>query len=126
MMAVIEAARIVRAYDPSTGTRRFAAAAARVSSRTCIGRPSSRRVPPPWLVDEQDACFILRDANGWALAYVYFADESGRRAAKLLTKDEARPDGGELRQAAGAAAAKGLRSTARTKPSARERRGRTH
>jgi len=30
--------------------------------------PSSRRVPPPWLVDEQEACFIVRDANGQALA----------------------------------------------------------
>ena len=33
----------------------------------------------------------MRDANGQALAYVYFEDEPGRRAAtKLLSKDEAR------------------------------------
>jgi hypothetical protein len=53
--------------------------------------PSGRRFPPPWSVEEQDACFIVRDRGGQALAYVYFEDEPGRRsAAKLLSKDEAR------------------------------------
>jgi len=38
-----------------------------------------RRFPPPWSVDEtNDACFIVRDHNGEALAYVY---EGGRRSA---------------------------------------------
>jgi hypothetical protein len=51
----------------------------------------SRRFPTPWSVEETDACFVVRDHNGQALAYVYSEDERGRRsAAKLLTKDEAR------------------------------------
>ena len=51
-------------------------------------RRTSRRPGP---VEETDACFIVRDANGQALAYVYFEEEPGRRsAAKLLTRDEAR------------------------------------
>ena len=57
---------------------------------------SSRRFPPPWSVDEADSnldrrSFIVRDANGQALAYVYFeGEQSQRAAAKLLTRDEAR------------------------------------
>jgi hypothetical protein len=54
-------------------------------------RPSPRCFPLPWIVEEQDACFVVRDHNGQALAYVYFEDEPGRHsAAKLLTRDEAR------------------------------------
>ena len=52
---------------------------------------TSRRFPSPWSVEETDACFIVRDANGQALTYVYFEEEPGRRAAAhLLTRDEAR------------------------------------
>ena len=52
---------------------------------------TSRRFPPPWTIKELAECFIVRDANGQALAYVYFEDEPGRRsAARLLTRDEAR------------------------------------
>jgi len=50
-----------------------------------------RRFPPPWTVEEQAACFVVRDHSGQALAYVYFEDEPSRRtAAKMLTRDEAR------------------------------------
>jgi len=49
------------------------------------------RFPPPWSVEELEACFVVRDHDGQQLAYVYFEDEPGRRsAAKLLTRDEAR------------------------------------
>jgi hypothetical protein len=52
---------------------------------------SARRFPPPWSVEELDACFIVKDSAGQKLAYIYFEDEPGRRAAaKLLSGDEAR------------------------------------
>ena len=51
-----------------------------------------RRFPPPWDIEEHNrSCFIVRDNNGQALAYVYFETEPGRRtAANLLARDEAR------------------------------------
>ena len=54
--------------------------------------PSRRRFPQRWTIEElNDACFVVSDANGQKLAYVYFEDEPGRRAVtKLLTRDEAR------------------------------------
>jgi hypothetical protein len=63
--------------------------------------PAARRFPPPWTLDEaNDACFIVRDHNGQALAYVYFEDEPERQtAAHLLTRDEAQR---EARSAASA------------------------
>jgi len=44
---------------------------------SCISEP--RRLPPPWTVEEQAACFVVRDHNGQQLAYVYFEDQPGRR-----------------------------------------------
>ena len=53
--------------------------------------PSPRRFPPLWSVEELEACFVVRDRSGQALAYVYFEDEPGwRLAAKLLSKHGAR------------------------------------
>jgi hypothetical protein len=42
---------------------------------------TTRRFPPPWSVEELEACFVVRDHNGQQLAYVYFEDEPGRRSA---------------------------------------------
>ena len=61
------------------------------SNATPACRETACHFPPPWSVEETDACFIVRDANGQALAYVYFEEEPGRRsAARLLTRHEAR------------------------------------
>jgi hypothetical protein len=40
---------------------------------------AQRHLPPPWPVEELDACFVVRGRNGQQLAYVYFDDEPGRR-----------------------------------------------
>ena len=45
--------------------------------RAVLERMPERRFPPPWTVEETDACFIVRHANGQALAYVYFEEERG-------------------------------------------------
>jgi hypothetical protein len=52
--------------------------------RSPLSAPA-RRFLPPWSVEETDACFIVRDANGQALAYTYFEDEPGRRSAAHLS-----------------------------------------
>jgi hypothetical protein len=52
---------------------------------------SARRFSLPWTIEDNGACFIIRDANGHALACAYYEVEPGRRAAaNLLTRDEAR------------------------------------
>jgi DNA-binding NtrC family response regulator len=46
---------------------------------------------PPWSVDEQATCFVVRDDKGEVFATVYYEQDPVRRAAtKLPTKDEAR------------------------------------
>jgi hypothetical protein len=53
---------------------------------------ATRRFPAPWTIDEMPACFVVRDREGQALAYVYFEEEAGRQSAsKLLSKDDAWP-----------------------------------
>ena len=49
-----------------------------------------RPFPPPSTIEDNGACFIVRDGDKQAMAYVYFENEAGRRSsAKLLTRDEA-------------------------------------
>jgi hypothetical protein len=41
-----------------------------------------RRFPPPWTIEELDACFVVKDASGQKLAYIYF-EEEGRGWQKI-------------------------------------------
>jgi hypothetical protein len=52
--------------------------------------PSPPRFPPPWTAEETDACFIVRDANGQALAYVCFRGRA-RELPDLLGRPKATP-----------------------------------
>jgi hypothetical protein len=50
-----------------------------------------RRFPAPWRADKIPGGYVVRDANGQALAFVYSRDSDAEaRQAKVLTKDEAR------------------------------------
>ena len=62
-----------------------------------------RRFPAPWQIDETEACFIVRDRNKQALAYVYFEEEQGRAiGCKAADPGLGETDSGEYRNAAGA------------------------
>jgi hypothetical protein len=53
--------------------------------------PAPRRFPPPWKAEKIPGGYLVRDANGQALAYVYSrATETDAMQAKVLTDDEAR------------------------------------
>jgi len=41
--------------------------------------PSTRRFPPPWSIEERQESFIVKDANGQSLAYLYFENEPQRQ-----------------------------------------------
>ena len=36
---------------------------------------TERRFPPPWTAEVTPNCFIVRDANGQALSYIYYESE---------------------------------------------------
>ena len=63
---------------------------------------SPHRFPRPWSAEVTPNCFIVRDANGQALSYVYYENEPGRRsAAKLLSEDEVRRIASNIAKLAG-------------------------
>jgi hypothetical protein len=60
---------------------------------------------PSWTVKELEESFLVQDATGQALAYLYFDDEPSPATSDQAAHARRSPaHGGELRQAAGAAA----------------------
>jgi hypothetical protein len=52
---------------------------------------TGRRFPPPWRADKIPGAYVVRDANGQALIYIYSRDNDAEALqAKVLTTDEAR------------------------------------
>ena len=50
-----------------------------------------RRLPPPWHADKFSGGYVVRDAIGFAVAYVYGrSTEAEAMEAKQMTMDEAR------------------------------------
>jgi hypothetical protein len=52
----------------------------------------TRRFEPPWHVEEGPECFIVESANGYQVAFVYYATnpKNGIERASRHSKDEAR------------------------------------
>lgn len=50
-----------------------------------------RRFPPPWTAEELKESFVVKDATGQALAYLYFGDDHYRRSVtNRISRDETR------------------------------------
>jgi len=58
--------------------------------------PSPRRFPPPWSAELTPNCFIVRDADGQQLAYVYYESEPGRQSAAKRTRKADRSAAGVI------------------------------
>jgi hypothetical protein len=49
-----------------------------------------RRYPPPWKVEEHPESYIVTDARGQPLAYVYFENEPTRQSTtRRINQDDA-------------------------------------
>jgi hypothetical protein len=52
-------------------------------------RSPRRRFPPPWTAEEaNNACFIVKDANGFAVSYVYSGTAHWRKQSQAAWRGE--------------------------------------
>jgi hypothetical protein len=55
-----------------------------------IGMATRRRYPPPWKIEEGSESYVVTDATGQKLAYVYFENEPVRQGImKRISRDDA-------------------------------------
>jgi hypothetical protein len=47
--------------------------------------------PPPWSAEVTPKCFIVRDANGQALSYIYYENEPGRSDRERVEPHKRQP-----------------------------------
>ena len=52
----------------------------------------ARRFPPPWSVEELDACFVVKDDAGQKLAYVYFEEKPADDRPPSSNSPKTRPE----------------------------------
>ena len=56
-----------------------------------ISEPPAHLFPPPWQAVELEDAFCVQDANGFPVAYVYFADYAQQHAGTdRMSRSEAR------------------------------------
>jgi hypothetical protein len=85
--------------------------------------PEVRRFPPPWDIEEANAsCFIVKDNNGQAIAYVYFESDPGRRSCQFAHPRRSSAHRRQHRRAAGGAARQTLITHGRGSQAAKARR----
>jgi hypothetical protein len=64
---------------------------ANLSGGNSGGNQMTRRLPSPWHAEKFSGGYVVRDANGFAVAYVYGrSTEAEAMEAKQMTMDEAR------------------------------------
>jgi hypothetical protein len=50
--------------------------------------PSPRNFPPPWSAELQPNYYVVRDADGQQIAYVYYSNDPERRSTVRMSQNK--------------------------------------